>query len=134
MQRRASLAVPQYRAQLEAYPEAIELPQLHLNAGLTFVVEIDGQVAGFAVVLPVGEGEAQLDGLFVEPALQRKGVGALLVETAVDFAIRALSASVLVVTANPAALAFYQRHGFLDIGVADTRFGPAPLMARALGG
>lgn len=97
------------------------------------VAERGGEVAGFAVVLPSGEDEAELDGLFVEPAIWGQGVGRTLVDAAADFAMAALSASVLVVTANPRAVPFYHRCGFVAVGVTDTRFGPAPVMARSLG-
>ena len=33
------------------------------------------------------------------------------------------------VSANPDARAFYESAGFVDAGMADTRFGPAPRMA-----
>lgn len=97
------------------------------------VAEREGQVAGFAVVLPKGADEAELDGLFVEPDIWGLGVGRTLVDAAAEFAMGALSASVLVVTANPRAVPFYHRCGFVAVGVADTRFGPAPVLARSLG-
>lgn len=90
-------------------------------------------MAGFAVVLPSGDDEAELDGLFVEPEIWGQGVGRTLVEAAADFASGALSASVLVVTASPRAVPFYHRCGFIAVGVAETRFGSAPILARSLG-
>ena len=67
LQRRASLVNAAYREQLLAHPEAIHLPAAHIEAGGTVVAEIDGAVAGFAVVLALPDGGAELDGLFVEP-------------------------------------------------------------------
>ena len=99
LQRRASLANPVDRPHLEAHPDAIHLPPAQIANGQVIVAELDGKVAGFAAV--VG---GELDGLFVEPHLWRRGVGAALVEKAVHEARnRGLA---LTVTANPAALGF----------------------------
>jgi ribosomal protein S18 acetylase RimI-like enzyme len=37
------------------------------------------------------------------------------------------------VTANPHAMAFYRSVGFVDDGVAETQFGPAPRMRLSVG-
>ena len=72
-----------------------------------------------------------LDGLFVEPAQMRRGIGRALVE---DAAARARSRGALVmdVTAGPAQ-PFYERAGFTVTGHASTRFGTAVRMRRILG-
>ncbi len=75
LQRRASLALPDYRALLEANPDAIELPEEQIDGVL--VAEVDGRVAGFAALIG-----GELDGLFVEPAQWRRGIGSALVERA----------------------------------------------------
>jgi GNAT superfamily N-acetyltransferase len=123
LQRRASLALPEYRAQLEAYPDAIELPAEQIAQGQVIVAEANGQVAGFAVVI-CGE----LDGLFVEPELWGRGIGAALVEEATHEARR--SGFTLSVTATPSAREFYEKCGFIFEGEARTRFGPALRMSR----
>ena len=123
LQRRASLANPVDRPHLEAHPDAIHLPPAQIANGQVIVAELDGKVAGFAAV--VG---GELDGLFVEPHLWRRGVGAALVEKAVHEARnRGLA---LTVTANPAALGFYERCGFTIEGETQTRFGPGLRMSR----
>jgi len=102
---------------------AIHLPPAQIANGQVIVAELDGKVAGFAAV--VG---GELDGLFVEPHLWRRGVGAALVEKAVHEARnRGLA---LTVTANPAALGFYERCGFTIEGETQTRFGPGLRMSR----
>ena len=89
----------EYREQLEAHPDAIELPIEQVERGDVLVAEIDGDIAGFAAL----EG-GELDGLFVEPARWREGIGRALVEAAVQEARRrGLS---LTVTAGPGARAF----------------------------
>ena len=127
LQRRASLALEEHREELEAEPDAIELPIGMIERNEVIVAELDGQVTGFAVVF-IGDGEAELDGLFVEPEHWRKGVGAALVDVATHEARRrGLS---LMVTANPSAREFYEKCGFTLEGDAQTRFGPALRMSK----
>src|SRR5437762_9029164 len=123
LQRRASLANEHDRPHLEANPDAIHLPPAQIANGQVFVAEVEGRVAGFAAV--VG---GELDGLFVEPDLWRRGVGAALIEEATHRArLRGLA---LTVTANPHALDFYRRCGFSEEGTIATRFGPGIRMSR----
>jgi len=123
LQRRASLALPDYREQLLANPDAIHLPHSQVANGQVIVAEIDGRIAGFAAI--VG---GELDGLFVEPNLWRRGIGARLVEAATYEARRRGLA--LTVIANPTARDFYQNCGFSVEGEAQTRFGPGLRMSR----
>jgi len=123
LQRRASLALPDYREQLEANPDAIHLPPAQVANGQVLVAELDGRVAGFAAL--VG---GELDGLFVEPELWRQGVGKALVDEATHLArLRGLAVAVI---AGPVARSFYERCGFSVEGEAQTRFGPAFRMSR----
>jgi N-acetylglutamate synthase-like GNAT family acetyltransferase len=127
LQRRASLALQEYREQLEANPDAVELPKEQIDRGEVIVAEIDGRVAGFAAVL-INDDVAELDGLFVEPDLWRKGIGATLINVAVHEARR--QGLTMMVIANPSARQFYERCGFTIEGEAATRFGPALRMSR----
>ena len=127
LQRRASLALEEYRRQLEAEPDAIHLPAEQIERGEVIIAELGDHLAGFAAVL-VGERGAELDGLFVEPALWRRGIGAALVDVAVHEARR--QGLAMMVTANPSAREFYERCGFTAEGEAETRFGPALRMSR----
>ena len=123
LQWRASLANEADRPHLEAHPDAIDLPRDQIERGEVLVAEMNGQIAGFAAV--VG---GELDGLFVEPELWRRGVGTALVEAATHQARKkGLS---LTVIANHAARAFYEKCGFRLEGDAQTRFGPALRMSR----
>jgi GNAT superfamily N-acetyltransferase len=127
LQHRASRALPEYREQLEANPEAIHLSLEQIERGDVVIAESVDGVAGFAVVV-VSAGSAELEGLFVEPRLWLRGVGSVLVEHAVHEARRAgLS---LTVIAAPGAREFYERCGFSVEGEAATRFGPALRMSR----
>jgi GNAT superfamily N-acetyltransferase len=123
LKRRASLALPDYREQLLSHPDAIHLPPAQVANGQVLVAELDGRVAGFAAV--VG---GKLDGLFVEPDLWRRGIGAALVDAATHQARR--KGLALTVIANPTARDFYESCGFSLEGETQTRFGPALRMSR----
>jgi N-acetylglutamate synthase-like GNAT family acetyltransferase len=125
--RRASTAVPDHREQLLAHPEAVELPTEQIERGQVIVAEAVEGIAGFAVMM-IEDDRAELDGLFVEPHLWRRGVGTALVEVVVHDARRAgLS---LMVVAAPNARLFYEKCGFTVEGDSETRFGPALTMSR----
>ena len=123
LQRRASLALPDYREQLIAHPDAIHLPPAQVANGQVLVAELDGRAVGFAAV--VG---GELDGLFVEPELWGQGIGRMLVDAATDAARR--KGLALTVVANPTARQFYERCGFSLEGETKTRFGPGLRMSR----
>ncbi|HYC94220.1 MAG TPA: GNAT family N-acetyltransferase [Sphingomicrobium sp.] len=123
LQRRASLALAEYRDDLEAHADAIHLPQEQLDRGAVFVAELEGRPVGFAAL----DGP-ELDGLFVEPGLWRRGIGRMLVEAATHEARRrGLSLTVL---GNPSARKFYERCGFVAEGTEQTRFGSGLRMSR----
>ena len=127
LQRRASLALPDYRAQLEANPDAMQLPLEQIERGQVLVAASGEGTVGLAVVI-VEHGRAELDGLFVDPRHWRKGVGTALAEAATHEARR--SGLSLTVIANPAVRGFYESCGFSVEGAAETRFGPALRMSR----
>lgn len=131
LQRRSSDVWEAYREKLAAHPDAIELPQSYIDHGWVRVaVDEQDTPVGFSVVIPGTALAHELDGLFVEPAHMRGGVGRALVE---DAAARASGqgATGLEVTAGPAQ-GFYERVGFRLIGAAQTRFGPAVRMRREI--
>jgi GNAT superfamily N-acetyltransferase len=119
------------RNMLLAHPEAVQVPVEQLVTTTACVADIDGSPVGFAIVLARPDGEAELDGLFVDPAMQRLGIGRALVERTKELA-RAMGASTLHVVANDDALAFYRSVGFIETGVTGTQFGSAPLMRLTL--
>jgi GNAT superfamily N-acetyltransferase len=123
LQWRASLANETDRPHLESHPDAIHLPASQIANGQVWIAERGGRIAGFAAV--VG---GELDGLFVEPDLWRRGIGAALVDAATHEARR--KGLALSVIANPAARGFYERCGFVLEGEAKTRFGPGLRMSR----
>jgi GNAT superfamily N-acetyltransferase len=131
LQRRSSDIWEAYREQLASHPDAIELPQTFVDNGWVRVAEAaDQTVIGFSVVVPTDGPAHELDGLFVEPAHIEHGVGRALVEDAAARASRD-GAECLEVTAGPAQ-GFYEKVGFVLVGSAETRFGPAVRMRRGL--
>lgn len=123
LQRRSSLAWEEYRADLEAHPEAIEVAMPVLEAGHVRVAEGADGPLGFSVLLPGADGTGELDGLFVDPTWFRRGVGRALIADAVARA-RDRGWRRIEVTANPRAIEFYVKQGFIDDGIVHTRFGP----------
>jgi len=121
------LASERDRETLLAHPEAVQVPIEQLTPTTACVADADGILAGFAIVLPRPDGDAELDGLFVDPAMQRLGIGRRLVERTKELA-RAMGASTLHVVAADDALAFYRSVGFVETGVTETQFGKALLM------
>ncbi len=131
LQRRSSDVWEQYRQQLEAHPEAIELPPSFIdNNWVRVAIADDDEAIGFSVVIPSDDGTFELDGLFVEPDRMHAGVGRALVEDAVA-RVAATGGARLEVTAGPAE-GFYESVGFAVIGNAQTRFGPAVRMRYVL--
>jgi GNAT superfamily N-acetyltransferase len=131
LQLRASLQNAGDREAIERNPDAIHLPGEQISAGQVFVAEVAGTVIGFAVVLRRADGDAELDGLFVEPAVWKRGVGRLLVNRCCKYA-RSNGAANLHVIGNPHAEGFYLACGFENGGTQETRFGIGLLMKKPL--
>ncbi len=128
--RAASLWNEGDRAALLAHPEVLEFPDDAVVDGrLRVAVDDDGTVLGFATVTPCPDAW-ELEDLFVDPAHMRRGIATALVRHLVAEA----DVPWIEVTANPHAMAFYRSVGFVDDGVAETRFGPAPRMRLSVGG
>jgi GNAT superfamily N-acetyltransferase len=131
MQRRSSGVWEQYREQLRAHPDAIEMPSSFIASGWVRVAVTTGDViTGFSVVIPRSPDAHELDGLFVEPDHMRRGIGRMLVGDACRRA-RAAGAEALDVIAGPAQ-GFYEKVGFRSLEAVQTRFGPAVRMRKGL--
>ncbi len=124
--RAASLWNTGDRDALLAHPEVLVFEDTAIVEGRVRVaVDDDGEVVGFATPRPVGEGVWELDDLFVAPRHMRRGFATKLIEDLVGWAADQGVARIQV-TANPHAMQFYRSVGFVDDGVAETQFGPAP--------
>jgi GNAT superfamily N-acetyltransferase len=115
LQRRASLNNPGDRHALLAHPDAIELPLAQIREGGVYVAEVAGSIRGFAAILPREDGDSELDALFVEPDVWRRGIGRELVEHCAA-AARAAGVESLHVVGNPHAEGFYSACGFKMLG------------------
>ena len=127
LQRRASLANPGDRDSILSHPEVIDLPLEQILGGCVLVASTELLPLGFAVVLFTSELEAELDGLFVEPEMWRKGVARSLLQASCELA-KSTGARSLHVIANHHASAFYSSSGFLYEREVHTQFGAATRM------
>ena len=131
LQWRASLANAGDRAALLANPDAVAIPADQIVSNQVVVAESGGTLVGFAAVIPRADGQAELDALFVDPAVWKCGAGRALVEECAKMA-RSQGRAFLHVIGNPHAEGFYTACGFERTGTADTRFGEGLLMRKAL--
>lgn len=129
LQLRASLTNEGDREALLAHPDAIELPLAQIAAGSVFVAECNGTIAGFAAVEPRADGDTELDALFVDPHMRRRGIARSLVEHCAEV-VRLRKSCALCVVGNPHAKDFYVACGFQLIGTTETRFGTGLLMRK----
>ena len=99
-----------------------------------FVAERAGRIVGFATIVPRenndGEGEgndAELEGIFVEPADWRKGIGMALLHQ-IEREAQAWGANRLHVVASPNVEGFYLAAGFIQTAEQQMPFGPNGLV------
>src|SRR6202162_4106679 len=86
------------------------------------------EVVGVVLVTPTSlQGIAQLDGLFVDPAHWKRGIGRVLFGAAVARAKR-IKAGALMITAEPSAEGFYKRMGAIRIGEGPFNFSPETIL------
>jgi GNAT superfamily N-acetyltransferase len=109
------------RKELTLTPASIRSSQMQ-------VAEFDGRLAGIAEVKSAGD-TAQLEKLFVEPAMLRTGTGRKLLDWAKATA-RAAGATALVIEADPDAAEFYRRMGAVDDGLVPSGSIPGRLIPR----
>ncbi len=81
------------------------------------VATVDGQVAGYLVLIFAAD-TAQLANLAVDPARRRHGIGAALLDDALEFCKRRgiVNLSLEVRESNAPARALYASRGFSDVG------------------
>ena len=131
LQMRASLGNPGDREALLANPDAVQIPLAQIKDGRVYVAELDDAVVGFAALEWRADGQAELDALFVEPAMQRRKIGLSLVQHCAQVA-RLRGSTGIHVIGNPHALRFYEACGFESLGSVRTRFGDALSMRMVL--
>ena len=127
LQRRASLMWEDTRQRLMDEPELIDLDPEMIARNEVFVAEEDGEVLGFATIVAHEGNDAELDGIFVEPAAWRRGIGTLLLRQ-IEREAHAWQASRLHVIANRQVAGFYTANGFTVVGETKTELGPVALL------
>lgn len=127
LQLRSALIWEEYREQLWAHPEAVAIPEDAVHERRVRVAVGPSGTLGFSVVLPLRAGTCELDGLFVDPKVMRRGVGRDLLTDVIDRA-QLLDAATIELAANPRAAAFYLACGFVSVGRIGTAFGEAVRM------
>jgi hypothetical protein len=121
-----------------------ELAHIAAESSIALVAEVDGQVAGFCLVLPPGadygssnyawfaeryDDFVYLDRVAISPAFQRRGVGRALyaeVERLVPDRRRSARHFLLEVNLRPRndrSLAFHAGLGFVEVAQRDTDYG-----------
>jgi N-acetylglutamate synthase-like GNAT family acetyltransferase len=129
LQRRASLMWDDVREELLARPELIDnsLPAEMIANNQVFVAQSSKDIVGFATIVTHEGNDAELEGLFVEPAEWRKGIGTALVQ-AVAREAQAWGANRLHVLANRNVRGFYEANGFESLDEQKTLLGPMALV------
>jgi predicted N-acetyltransferase YhbS len=96
-----------------------------IAAGLVFVAEDEqGVPLGYVALRPTGMGGLiLLEGIFVDPACSRGGVGTRLFATAVEHS-RRMAGNVILVYSSPNSVGFYARLGGIKIGMTPFVFSP----------
>lgn len=89
------------------------------------VMDVDGEIAGYAI-MSMGKDEAHLLNLCVDPDRHGMGLGDQLLSFVLDFARKhkAVSTFLEVRPSNEAARRFYERRGFVEVGMR-TNYYPA---------
>ncbi|HXR29116.1 MAG TPA: GNAT family N-acetyltransferase [Solirubrobacteraceae bacterium] len=132
LHRRSSWVWEEDRPMLSAHPDALGVaPEAIAERRVRVAVDARGRLLGFAVVASVEPQACELDDLFVEPDMMRRGIGRALVA---DAAASALASGLrwMRVVAHPRNFPFYESVGFTPGEPATTRFGPAARMSRRL--
>lgn len=93
----------------------LEVRGADIAAGRVWVAQRKGRIVGTVGITPEGDGEAELDCVFVEPDAIGSGVGRALIRRAVKES-RAAGVKKLMILADPHAVAFYERCGAVFVG------------------
>ena len=113
---------------MEACRKELAMTPGAIMASRVQVAEVDGRLAGVAEVKSEGD-VAQLERLFVDPAMLRSGTGRKLLDWAKATA-RAAGATTMLIDADPDAAPFYRRMGAVDDGVVPSGSIPGRFIPR----
>ena len=105
-----------------------------ISSGIAYIVaEYDGKVVGF-VDLKLRERNAHISGIAVHPEYEGRGIGTMLINSAVDFARKNGKAALMLTVkeSNAKAVRFYSRLGFSLKGAKSGRSGGVLILWRGL--
>lgn len=88
----------------------LEVRGADIEAGRVWVAQRKGRIVGTVGITPEGDGEAELDRMFVEPDVIGTGVGKALMRRAIRES-RRLGVRKLMILADPNATKFYESCG-----------------------
>jgi GNAT superfamily N-acetyltransferase len=113
---------------MAACRDELAITPAKIEASRIQVAELDGILAGVARLI-VGNGDAELAALFVEPAIQRAGVGHALFDWAVA-ECRVHNVAAMTIEADPGAAPFYRRMGARDAGTVPSGSIPGRMLPK----
>ena len=125
--RRASLSNEGDRPHLLANPAYLELSDAAVLPGRSLIAVVEGRVVGFATVDPVDDG-LELEALFVDPDWMRHRVGTALLAAVAERARRTGAFDDHRQCQRARRSSSTSDAGFLEVGVVELEFGPAPRM------
>jgi GNAT superfamily N-acetyltransferase len=121
---------------MKACANVLKITPERIQRELVFVLEDAGQLVGMLGLAPVGQAEAELSDLFVEPDQKRRGYGRQLFEYAMQVA-RERGWRRVSILSDPFAERFYLSMGAQRVGTAPSDAGipgrVLPLLAVDLG-
>ena len=101
---------------MEACREELTVTASRLEQGEYWVAQSD-VVCGLACLLDGGDGYGEVHAFFIDPDVQRQGIGRALWLKLVERA-KARGIGVLSLDADPTAVPFYRALGFVEVGKA----------------
>jgi GNAT superfamily N-acetyltransferase len=104
-----------------------ELTLTVLDLEDVMVIEVEGKPGGFYSLQPVSQIRAELGHLFVEPRLQRRGFGRLMLADALRRA-GARGFGLLEIQGDPNAARFYERVGATCVGERESESVPGRML------
>ncbi len=105
-----------YPAQfMQAVQDELSYTAEDLKRYPTYVITVDGELAGFYQLVAIDVAEIELEAMFVEPGYLGQGLGSKLFRHAVKIAT-SLGFKTIKIQADPNAAEFYQKQGSELIG------------------
>lgn len=112
---------------MELFREELTISPEQIVSDAVFVLEADGQIAGFAHLRPGNETTIELVSLFIDTWAIRRGFGRMLWDHALAYA-GAEGFTALTLESDPNAEDFYRRLGAVDSGKRESDVKPGRVL------